>query len=388
MLYYTIKMKIVYVITKSNWGGAQRYVYQLATSLPKDKFEVVVAFGGTGAPASKPGLLSFKLHAAGIRTIFIENLQRDIGYFKEVRVLLSLYKLFKKEKPDVVHLNSSKIGGLGSLAARLAGVKKIVFTVHGWAFDEGRSRAERFLIKCASFFTTLFATNIIAISKKTESQALRFPTARKKTSLIYNGIDPESEKNFLSREEARKKIDVRENMFVVGTIAELTKNKGLNYLIEAASKLKLKINGGNFKLIIIGGGEEESELKALASSQDLANEVIFLGFRDNASQYLKAFDVFALSSVKEGLPYVLFEAGVAKLPVVVTNAGSIPEIVDRERDGLIVPMRNSAEIARALEELMKNPNLRSRLGENLYKKVTSKFTLSEMIRKTIEVYRK
>jgi glycosyltransferase involved in cell wall biosynthesis len=381
------KSKVLYVITKSNWGGAQRYVYELATSLPKDKFDVEVAFGGTGDKDGKPGLLSFKLHGAGIKTVFIENLQRDVGYLKELSVLFSLIKLFRKEKPDIVHLNSSKIGGIGSLAARIAGVKKITFTVHGWAFDEERPHRQKNLIKLASCLTAIFCTDIIAISKKIEDQTRHLPTAHAKTSLIYNGVDQESERYILPRSESRQKFDIRENVFVIGTIGELTKNKGHEYLIDAVAKLKLKHPNSTFALLMIGNGEDEKKLRHLAASLDISNDVIFAGFRENASQYLKAFDLFVLPSIKEGLPFVILEAGLARLPIIATQVGSIPEIITHEENGLLVPPKSASDIASAIEEMITRPDLRSKLAENLYKTVTEKFDLQEMIEKTTEVYK-
>src|SRR5687767_3813467 len=103
------KRRIIFVITKSNFGGAQRYVYDLAVALPKDRFEVIVAFGGAG-------VLADRLVAAGIRTVSLSGLDRDINPLKELSVFVALVRLFRHERPDAVHLNSSKIGGLGALA--------------------------------------------------------------------------------------------------------------------------------------------------------------------------------------------------------------------------------------------------------------------------------
>jgi uroporphyrinogen-III synthase len=111
------KKKILYVITKSNYGGAQRYVYELATGLPKDTFDVVVAFGGNG-------LLKEKLESAGMRTRTIENFERDIHFFKEFKAYKELKKIIQEEAPDIVHLNSSKAAALGAYAARACGIKK------------------------------------------------------------------------------------------------------------------------------------------------------------------------------------------------------------------------------------------------------------------------
>lgn len=114
------KKRILYVITKSNWGGAQRYVYDLATGLPKDHFAISVACGGQG-------LLKDKLEIAGIKIIPIPYFQRDINITKEFYSFVELIKIFRTEKPDIIHLNSSKAGVIGALAAF---VYKLITNTH------------------------------------------------------------------------------------------------------------------------------------------------------------------------------------------------------------------------------------------------------------------
>ena len=158
------KLKILYLITKSNWGGAQKYVYELATRIPKDKFEVVVALGGTGKRKAPTGKLHELLTKGNIRTIVITSLSREMYFIGDVRSFFSILNVLRKEKPDVVHLNSSKAGGLGSFAGRLLGIQKIIFTAHGLAIHEERfgGRTFRFL----TWLTVLFATHTILITRR------------------------------------------------------------------------------------------------------------------------------------------------------------------------------------------------------------------------------
>src|SRR5690242_919646 len=125
-------MKVLILITKSNWGGAQRYVYDLATNLPKDKYEVEVMAGGNGA-------LIDKLKAAGVSADGSLTIKRDPNIKEDFSVLFKIRKIIKVKKPDIIHINSSKMGFIGALAGRITGVKKIIFTAHGWAFNEDRN---------------------------------------------------------------------------------------------------------------------------------------------------------------------------------------------------------------------------------------------------------
>src|SRR3989344_6386881 len=150
--------KVLYLITKATYGGAQRYVFDLATNLPKDAFEPIVAYGTHGK-------LAEDLSRANIQIVHLPSLTRDVAFLSDIKSFFEIYRCLKNMRPDVVHLNSSKAAGLGALAARMAGVRKIIFTVHGWPFKENRPYFLRFLIYLASWFTGLLSHSIIVVSK-------------------------------------------------------------------------------------------------------------------------------------------------------------------------------------------------------------------------------
>jgi glycosyltransferase involved in cell wall biosynthesis len=303
-----MRKKILYVITKSNWGGAQRYVYDLATNLPKDQFEVSVAFG-------QPGLLALKLKEAGVTIYPIASLQRDVSVSADFKSFFELFNLFKNEKPDIVHLNSSKAGGVGALAARFAGIKNIVFTAHGWPFWEQRNPISRSLIWLFSWLTALLSHKVIVVSNYDLHVTTHMPFIKNKVVRIYNGIAP---MELTDASEIRGYFPGKQ---VTGTIGELTKNKNQIALIEQARK------DPNLYVAIVGDGEDRKFLKDKIDEYGLKQRVVLFGFRE-ARNVLKGFDIFALPSLKEGLPYVLLEAKQAGLPIVANRIGGIPEILD------------------------------------------------------------
>lgn len=302
------KKRILYVITKANWGGAQRYVYDLATHLPKEQFAVGVAFG-------QPGLLALKLQEAGITTYPIASLQRDVSLRADVRSLFELIRLFKKINPDIVHLNSSKAGGVGALAARLAGVPRIVFTAHGWPFWENRSRLARGLMYVFSWLSALLSHRVIVVSNFDLAVTKKMPFIGRKTVRIYNGIAP------MELTDATEIRSYFPGKRVTGTIGELTRNKNQIALIEQAK------NDPDLYVAIVGDGENRKFLRDKIDEYGLKQRVILFGFRE-AKSVLKGFDVFALPSLKEGLPYVLLEAKAAGLPIVANRVGGVGEILD------------------------------------------------------------
>lgn len=302
--------KVLFVITKSNWGGAQRYVCDLATALPKDRFEASVAFG-------QSGLLVEKLGAARIAMYPILSLQRDVSAVADVRSFFELLHLFRAKRFDIVHLNSSKAAGVGALAARLAGVPRIVFTAHGWPFWEQRNPISRALIYFFSWLTALLSHKVIVVSNYDLRVAQKMPFIAHKTVRIHNGIDLRMPFDHGERIRAAFPPDVR----ITGTIGELTRNKNQIALIEEAR------NNPGMHVAIVGEGEEHARLEERIREYGLTDRVKLFGFLP-AHEVLRGFDVFALPSIKEGLPYVLLEARAAGLPIVANRVGGVGEILD------------------------------------------------------------
>ena len=389
------KTKICFAITKGNWGGAQKYVYQLAVSLPKEECDVLVILG-------KGNILKQKLEEKGVKTYELTDLKRDISFVREYKSFLAILKIIKAEKPDVLHLNSPKAAGLGSVAGRLTGVSKIIQTVHGWTFNEGRGFLSNSLIYFFSWLTVMLCHRTIAIASQEQNQALEMPFVnREKIVLIRNGVEKidfkeklTAQKELLSQVRpilpmsdigrtwtSDVQVQDEEGISWVGIIAELHKNKGLEYAIEAVSKLATP-----FIFFIIGEGEERKNLEKLIETYNLQDKVFLVGFIENASSYLKAFDIFLCTSIKEGLPYTLLEAGYTGLPCVSTNVGGVPDIVKNGVSGILVTKARPGEIARALEYLISNPDKAKLFGENLKAKVEKAFSLDQMLEKTMHLY--
>ena len=375
-------MKILYIITKSNWGGAQKHVFDLAVDMKKRGYDVVVALGGDG-------ILRSKLEENSIPTRSINSLGRDVSIGKDAGSFKEIFSIIRREKPDVIHLHSPKAAGLGALAGRLLRVKKIIYTVHGWAFNENRPLYQKVAIVTFSWFTAILSHKIILLSQKELSQTLSFPFIKQKTVLISLGI---STPTFMSVDGAKqflaKKIGIPfadfNKKIVVGTIAELHPNKGLPFLIEAMRVVVEK--HPNVIAIIIGDGEQHEYLKNLISRHGLAANVFLTGYVESASEYLKAFNFFILPSVKEGLPYTIIEAGFAGLPVIATTVGGIPEIIEDMKSGILIQPRKLAEIAHAINFYVEHPDVARQYAKALNETVKNKFALERMLNETEVVY--
>lgn len=373
---------ILYIITKSVWGGAAKYVCDLATNLPKDEFKVAVAAG-------RQGKLAEKIVKAKIPYFEIINFQRQISFFREFFAFFEILSLLFQLKPDVVHVNSSKAGGLVGVTAWIYKIfskqkPRLIFTAHGWAFSEDRSKLQIILIKIISKITALFYHKIICVSEYDRQTALknRIASARKLIT-IHNGIDIEAI-SFLSREEAQKKLINKTSPLVIGTIAEWTKNKGLKYLLEAILEIVPSIETIP-EIILIGSGEnpDKEEIHKLVASKNIH----LIEFVENADSYLKAFDIFILPSIKEGLPYVVLESVFAETPVITTNVGGIPEIFGEKADEFLVQPKNSHQLAERISYFINNLETVRNQTKEVKQKILIEFSLKRMVKKTKSLYK-
>ncbi len=381
-------MKILYIITQTEWGGAQKYVFDLSTFARLQGHEVVVATG-----QGEDSMLIEKLTEVGIETHQLKNLVRNISLFKDIAAVFELAGLYRKIRPDIIHLNSSMAGVIGSFASVFYRRNKhrIVYTAHGWVFNEPMNQIKRWIFLFLERFSAKLKDKIICVSEFDRQVALKHRiTPDKNLAAIHNGLDADKTE-FLSREEALKeltansKFSVPDSEIIIGTVANFYPTKGLDYLIKTTQLLITRYSL-SVTLIIIGDGQLRPELEKSIVEKDLTSKILLAGKKNRASQYLKAFDVYACSSVKEGLPYSIMEAMAAERPVVTTDVGGIPEIIQDEQNGLLTEPANPRELADKLARLIKDRDLAKKLGAAGAATVREKFSKEIMVEKTMEVY--
>lgn len=377
------RKKVLFVITKSTLGGAQRYVYDLATNLPSSTYDVVVAAGGDG-------MLIDNLTNEGYKVYALKSLKRDVSFMSEVRALFELFSIIRKERPEVLHLNSSKAGALGAILGRLCGIPRIIFTAHGWAFNEDRSTSQKLILKAIHFVTIALSHTTIAVSNGMKAQ-MNWRGVQRKMVVVYPGRNIE---DMLSKEDARgvletKVIDTQARLmdyhddFWVGTIAELHPIKRLNRAIDSISALIKTFP--TLRFVIIHDGDLRAQLQSQVQDLGLQEHVFFTGALDKAARFLPAFDAFVLPSKSEAFGYVLLEAGIAGVPVVATDVGGIPDIITHEVNGLLVPPDNTPALTQALRTLIADEDLRHQLS-HAHQERSLTFTVEKMVAETQRVY--
>ncbi|MBI2042637.1 MAG: glycosyltransferase [Candidatus Nealsonbacteria bacterium] len=369
--------RVLFLVTQSEMGGAQRYIFELARGLDKQKYEISVAAGeGDGELFERIAPLQVKTHQ-------LINLKRAPNPYLLIAAVVEIRRLLKKEKPDVLFLCSTTAGLLGSIAAIFLPAK-VVYRIGGWAFRDPRTFWKNWLILLAEKMTAPLKDRIIVNSEIDRNLAIKYKIAPPgKIIKIYNGIDPDS-LNFLSQQEARNRltpgVNQGVNQVVVGTVANFYKTKGLEYLIEGFARSDLAKGGSN--LIIIGEGRERPKLETLIKKHKIEDKVILAGRLPDAYKYLKAFDVFALPSLKEGFPWIILEAMAAEAPIVATKVGALPEIIDDAKEGFLVEPKNSKALAEKIKWALEHQQEAKEMTARAKIKVLARFSLSKMIEAT------
>lgn len=366
-------------------------------------------FHGTIVAGAEQSWLFDEAKKRGIRTIVAHHLKRSINPYHDLLAFFELRRIIRTEKPDIIHLNSTKAGILGTLASpcnreHVTGNKtavsapslspdyklstinyklpRIVYTVHGFVLNEAINGAKKAFYGLLERLAGKRRDWTIAVSKEDSQAILQGRCADpRKLSVIENGIEPI---DFLGRRSARQQLNLADNVVVVGTIANLYKTKGLDILIESISSVIARHPNKHISLAIIGDGPERESLKRLVERHQIEKHVLFFGQMQNASRLLKALDLFVLPSRKEGMPFALLEAMQAGLPIVATKVGGVAEVLAEA--GILVEPEQAVALAQAIEEVIKDELIQKKLGALAQKRVEA-FSSNAMIAHTDIVYK-
>jgi glycosyltransferase involved in cell wall biosynthesis len=373
--------KILYIITKQDIGGAEKYVRDLARVLDPKQFVAKIIYGGIEVPSLSNRVWWWAL------------------FLNDWVAIFQLTKLFRRERPNIIHLNSSKAGVLGSLAAGLYNLFKpqhekikVVFTAHGWVFNptNALSSPVRFFYRALHTLAAYFQNAIICVSRYDKELADRLHVApSKKLVTIHNGIDYEN-LIFLDKVSAKKSIlrmlglenqGILEKLWI-GSLGRLTKEKNYETLIKAATLVP------DAYFFVIGNGPEKANLQLTTKNLQLGKRFFLVEPQGEDAKYLKAFDVFVMPSRKEGFPYALLEAMAARLPIIVTNIGGMSEAIENEKTGFVIEQNDSRACALRVERYLKNQELRETYGNAAETRAKEYFSLRNMVRETEALYEK
>ena len=296
--------------------------------------------------------------------------------------LLAFRAALRKERPDILHVNSSRDSWLGALAARLVRPRIKVVKSRHISPPLNRSIPTRIL------YRHLF-DHVIGTGGPSTYRDLveRDGLAPDRVDAFPIGVDVERHKPGLPDRDLRVELGLDSGHRLVGIVSYLRSYKGHRYLIEAAAQLIPRIKDVTF--LIVGEGPEEHLLKTQIEQANLGNRVRMLGYRSDLLNVFRSLDIFVIPSVEgDTIPQVLLEAMAVGLAVISTPVGSIPDVVIDRQTGLIVPARDSDALAKRIEELLDDPSFRRSLGIQAHRHITERYSIDRMIDRLEQVYRR
>ena len=268
----------------------------------------------------------------------------------------------------------------GSIAALLRPQLKLVFTEHGRLSDGPPSLKRRFVNPLLG----RLPGSLHSVSRALRESMVAEGFPRQRIAIIHNGVEPGPLPTPADRRSARRKLWIPEDAFVIGTIARLDPVKNLTSLIEAFATVRAQ--SPRSMLVVVGDGGEREMLESFAHDVGVDGAVRFLGARADARRILPAFDVYANSSVSEGVSLTILEAMAAGLPVVATKVGGTSEVIENGATGVLVPARYPARLADALLALSWSGEYRRGLGSAARRSVEVRFALDNMVERYAVVY--
>ncbi len=339
------------------WGGGSKLHLEYALEFREKGYNVFLI-------GNKKGILKEGIEN-GLKVFSVSGGNRAFLNPVKVKKLINFYK---KNSIDTVVFSNSEDVKLGGISAKMANVSNIVYS-RGLAVPIKNSFLNRYL------FTNVL-THIVANSKETKKTVLKNLSnflKEDKVKVIYHGIDI----HHIDYDKKLKEISREPGKIILGNAGRLTEQKGQKYLIEVAKELKKRKL--DFNLYIAGTGVMELEIKEMIKNNNLEKEVIMLGFVKDMEAFMNSIDVFLLSSIWEGFGYVIVEAMIKSKPVVAFNISSNPEIIDQNETGFIVNYDDVTMFADKAELLIKNGELRDKMGSLGKENVIKRFELKERI---------
>ena len=363
-------IRVVFIIQNLNYGGMERVLHNLARQLPRRGFEVHIVV-----------LEYLGRFAEGLEDVAIFHQAPPMGRLSLVRPV-GLAALLKRIAPDIVHSHSG-VWLKAARAARLAHVPVVVHTEHGR--PDPIPFTDRLIDNMASRWTQVVIAVSETLAGVLRRQVMHEPS---RVRIITNGVDVELHRCASNRLELRNELGIPADALVIGSIGRLEPVKNYALALRAFVLLGERLEAGlpTF-LVLIGDGSERACLEALAAELGIDTQVRFLGWRADADRFYGAFDLFTLTSHSEGTSISLLEAMSSGVCPVVTDVGGNRAVLGPALESLLVPDNDEIAVAAAWRRELKDPKLRTTMGNCARLRVEQAFSLDRMVEEHVNLYR-
>lgn len=369
----TDKIRILHLTTDCRISGAEKLLLGVADKYDSSRFHLEFC------TLTKEGELHREIEKRELNALSLSisrPRQFITGFFR-------LVKLLKSRKVDLLHTHLFHASVIGQVAARLAGTPRTVMTRHYLNYiDLFRGPIDKMLDN----LSLRLSHKIIAVSENVRQTLVKHNLVNpNKIIVVHNGIDTSEIKEMPNEiiQKNRQELGLA-GYFVIGQIGNLHPCKGHRYLLQAIAKLNAE--GSKIKLLIVGEGPLKKELVDLSKQLAVEENVLFLSYRKDVYDLMALMDVIVQPSIDEGFGISVIEAMAMQKPVVGTTVGGIPEIIEHNLNGILVPPADSESLQKAIAGLIEDAQLRKRLGEMGKKTVEQKFTIAAMAKKYEQLY--
>ncbi|KPK71071.1 hypothetical protein AMJ87_07785 [candidate division WOR_3 bacterium SM23_60] len=363
-------ISIGYVINNLPVGGAEILLLNLIKHLDKNKYRPFIYTIRRHNPLKH----EFTRIGATLREL---NLKSNTQFWR----VLKLSNLFTSDRIDIIHTHLCDADIYGRIAGKIARKNNIISTEHSMNTWKRERKPKQRLRSMLDLFTTRFCRRVVCISQAVRDFVTEWGVAYDKTVVIYPSkpVTPIR----ISKISKRKELDVAPKDFVVTHVGRFTREKNQRTLVRGA--LSVLQSHDDITFLMIGDGPQRKELVELVQTSGFSNKILFLGTRNDIAEILCASDLFVLPSLREGFGITIIEAMQQRLPVIASNIGGIPELVD-ENTGILVSPSKAEEFAESIVMLYKNQNLCRRLGKNGYQKAEQKFNFAHHVEQITALY--
>jgi glycosyltransferase involved in cell wall biosynthesis len=350
-----VKTKIFHVITKLELGGAQKVVLMTLERLPSDRYDRALVTGTEGL------LVDDALQLPGVRILWVRSLVREIRPLKDILAFVSLWRLFRRERPGIVHTHSSKAGILARWAARFAGVPVVFHTIHGFSFNDFQHPVVRRIYQWLERATAGISDQLVMVSLANADKGEKLGIFKRNDWILCRaGIDLTQFTQTAVQRRNLKSWGIPEDRVIVGMVSNFKAQKAPVDFIEVAARV-LK-HAGTAHFVMAGDGELRPEVEARIRQYGIGGNVTLLGWQTDMPEVYRNLDVVVLTSLWEGLPCVFSEAMASALPVVATNVDGAREAIIDGENGYLHEPHDVDGMAKSVLRLVVDPKLREEMG--------------------------
>ncbi|MGH2933917.1 MAG: glycosyltransferase family 4 protein [Gaiellaceae bacterium] len=381
-------MKVLRVIARLNVGGPALHVAYLTAGLAERGYDTTLV---AGTIARGEESMAFVADAHNVKIEPLVELHREISPIRDLRAIVRLAQLIRRERPTILHTHTAKAGAVGRIAALLARDARppiVVHTFHGHVLRGYFGRVTTLGFRTLERLLARTTTALIAVSPEVRDDLVALHVApASKFTVVRLGIDlaQRVDNDDAQRRETRRQMGLRDDAFVVGWVGRMTAVKNTDSVVRALQQLVER--GIDAYAVLVGDGPDRDHLERYAHELGVIKRCLFLGYQEDVARFYDAIDVLLLTSVNEGTPVSVIESLAAGRPTVATRVGGIPDVVRDGVDGFLVDYADPVGLADRLAELATDPQRRAEMGAAGRARVVERYAVGRLVEDVDKLYR-